>query len=57
MPESITLIVSVMFFWPYVAIIVTAFLKKTAAIEATTVVSDCMMVIYNIVSCKKKNRC
>ena len=31
-------------FWPCVAIIIAAFLKKTAAIE-TTVVSDCMMVI------------
>ena len=36
-------------FLPCIAITTAAFLKKTATIE-TTVVSDCMMVIQNIVS-------
>ena len=43
-------------FWPCIAIIITAFYKNAAAIEIT-VVSYCMMVVYNIVSWKKNNRC
>ena len=49
-PESITLFnCQCNVFLSRVAIIIAAFLKKTAAIE-TTVVSDCMVVIQNIVS-------
>ena len=42
--QELYLTVSVMFFGPPIAITTAAFLKTTAAIEAT-LVSDCIMVI------------